>query len=207
VIRVCSSLEQYTAGIAMRACPKYITFETNCAPNGVGSRGSPCNTARVGRSKTSISEPLRVSPRVGLVLRDASRLIVRKLRGELIELDLNITQYLILRDIAESPGVNQRLLSKNIDVAQPAVVGVVAALEARGLLERVRSERDRRNVSLYITREGRALIRRALRHVDALSSVAVSGMSVTESETLMRLLIRVQRNLENAIEDAEMFGE
>jgi MarR family transcriptional regulator, organic hydroperoxide resistance regulator len=148
-----------------------------------------------------------VSPRVGLVLRDASRLIVRKLRGELIELDLNITQYLILRDIAESPGVNQRLLSKNIDVAQPAVVGVVAALEARGLLERVRSERDRRNVSLYITREGRALIRRALRHVDALSSVAVSGMSVTESETLMRLLIRVQRNLENAIEDAEMFGE
>jgi MarR family transcriptional regulator, organic hydroperoxide resistance regulator len=148
-----------------------------------------------------------VSPRVGLVLRDASRLIVRKLRGELVELDLNITQYLILRDIAESPGVNQRLLSKNIDVAQPAVVGVVAALEERGLLERVRSERDRRNVSLYITKEGRALIRRALRHVDALSNVATSGMSETESETLMRLLIRVQRNLENAIEDAEMFGE
>jgi len=148
-----------------------------------------------------------VSPRVGLVLRDASRLIVRKLRGELVELDLNITQYLILRDIAESPGVNQRLLSKNIDVAQPAVVGVVAALEERGLLERVRSERDRRNVSLYITREGRALIRRALRHVDALSNIAISGMSATESETLMRLLIRVQRNLENAIEDAEMFGE
>jgi MarR family transcriptional regulator, organic hydroperoxide resistance regulator len=148
-----------------------------------------------------------VSPRVGLVLRDASRLIVRKLRGELVELDLNITQYLILRDIAESPGVNQRLLSKNIDVAQPAVVGVVAALEERGLLERVRSERDRRNVSLYITREGRALIRRALRHVDALSNVATSGMSATESETLMRLLMRVQRNLENAIEDAEMFGE
>jgi DNA-binding MarR family transcriptional regulator len=149
---------------------------------------------------------LRVSPRVGLVLRDASRLIVRKLRGDLVALDLNITQYLILRDVAESPGVTQRVLSKNIDVAQPAVVVVVAALEKRGLIERVRSDRDRRHVSLYITRDGRAVMRRALRHVDALSSVALTGMSATESSTLMRLLIHVQRNLEHAIGDAEAFG-
>jgi DNA-binding MarR family transcriptional regulator len=160
----------------------------------------------VGRSKTSTSEPLRVSPRVGLVLRDASRLIVRKLRGDLVPLDLNITQYLILRDVAESPGVNQRVLGKNIDVAQPAVVVVVAALEERGLIERVRSERDRRNVSLYITRAGRAVMRRALRHVDALSTVALTGMSAAESSTLMRLLVRVQRNLENAIDTAEAAG-
>jgi DNA-binding MarR family transcriptional regulator len=160
----------------------------------------------VGRSKTSTSEPLRVSPRVGLVLRDASRLIVRKLRGDLVPLDLNITQYLILRDVAESPGVNQRVLGKNIDVAQPAVVVVVAALEKRGLIERVRSERDRRNVSLYITPAGRAVMRRALRHVDALSTVALTGMSAAESSTLMRLLVRVQRNLENAIDTAEAAG-
>jgi DNA-binding MarR family transcriptional regulator len=160
----------------------------------------------VGRSKTSTSEPLRVSPRVGLVLRDASRLIVRKLRGDLVPLDLNITQYLILRDVAESPGVNQRVLGKNIDVAQPAVVVVVAALEKRGLIERVRSERDRRNVSLYITRAGRAVMRRALRHVDALSTVALTGMSAAESSMLMRLLVRVQRNLENAIDTAEAAG-
>jgi DNA-binding MarR family transcriptional regulator len=160
----------------------------------------------VGRSKTSTSEPLRVSPRVGLVLRDASRLIVRKLRGDLVPLDLNITQYLILRDVAESPGVNQRVLGKNIDVAQPAVVVVVAALEERGLIERVRSERDRRNVSLYITRAGRAVMRRALRHVDALSTVALTGMSAAESSMLMRLLVRVQRNLENAIDTAEAAG-
>jgi DNA-binding MarR family transcriptional regulator len=74
------------------------------------------------------------------------------------------------------------------------------------LIERVRSERDRRNVSLYITREGRAVMRRALRHVDALSTVAVAGMSATESSTLLRLLIRVQRNLEHAIGDDEEFG-
>jgi DNA-binding MarR family transcriptional regulator len=102
--------------------------------------------------------------------------------------------------------VNQRVLGKNIDVAQPAVVVVVAALEKRGLIERVRSERDRRNVSLYITRAGRAVMRRALRHVDALSTVALTGMSAAESSMLMRLLVRVQRNLENAIDTAEAAG-
>jgi MarR family transcriptional regulator, organic hydroperoxide resistance regulator len=157
----------------------------------------------VGRSSAGKNEPLRVSPRVGLVLRDASRMIVRKLRGDLEAIDLNITQYLLLRDVAESPGVNQRLVSKNIDVAQPALVAVIGALEERGLIERVRSERDRRNVSLYITKEGRALMRRALRHVEALSDVAVTGMTRDESATLMRLLLRVQRNLEHAIADDE----
>ena len=158
------------------------------------------------RASASKNQPLRVSPRVGLVLRDASRMIVRKLRGDLEALDLNITQYLLLRDVAESPGVNQRLVSKNIDVAQPALVAVIGALEERGLIERVRSERDRRNVSLYITKEGRALMRRALRHVESISDIAVAGLTRDESATLMRLLLRVQRNLEHAIADDEVLG-
>jgi MarR family transcriptional regulator, organic hydroperoxide resistance regulator len=157
----------------------------------------------VARTNASKNQPLRVSPRVGLVLRDASRSIVRKLRGDLEAFDLNITQYLLLRDVAESPGVNQRIVSKNIDVAQPALVAVIAAMEERGLIERVRSERDRRNVSLYITKEGRALMRRALRHIETLNDIAVAGMTKDEAATLLRLLLRVQRNLEHAIADDE----
>jgi|GEM_PF-1910284 DNA-binding MarR family transcriptional regulator len=166
---------------------------------GTGSRTLACNIAPVSPSQAARSKPLHVSPRVGLVLRDASRMIVRKLRGDLESLDLNITQYLILRDIAESPGVNQRLLSEHIDVAQPALVAIIASLEERGLIERERNERDRRTVGLYITKEGRPLMRRALRHVEALSNVAISGMSKEESASLLRLLLRVQRNLEEAL--------
>ncbi len=159
------------------------------------------------RSKPHGAKPLRVEPRVGLLLRDTSRLIVRKLRGKLVELDLNITQYLILRDVAESPGINQRVLSENIDVSAPAVVGVAATLAERGLIERVRSERDRRNVSLYITKEGRTLMRHALRHVETIGTVAVDGMAPAEGRVLMRMLLRVQRNLEHAIEDEALFGD
>jgi hypothetical protein len=46
-------------------------------------------------------------------------------------------------------------------------------------------------------------MRRALRHVETLSDVAVAGMTKDESATLMRLLLRVQRNLEHAIADDE----
>lgn len=148
------------------------------------------------QSKTRVA-PIDASgqSRVGVLLRDGARLMVRMLRIYLEEWDLSITHYLVLRDIAETPGANQRAVSVRINVAEPAIVLALGTLEARGYVERVRSETDRRSSVLRLTREGRTLIRSVLKKAQSLSGVATAGMSEEEAEVLRDLLARAKDNL------------
>jgi DNA-binding MarR family transcriptional regulator len=124
--------------------------------------------------------------------------MLRTLRTDLETFDLSITQYLVVRDVLESPGINQRILSGHINIAEAALVGVVSALERRKLLVRKRSANDRRNSQLFLTKEGRALARKILRRAVALNDTACVGFSQAEVDTLRHLLSRMKENLRGA---------
>jgi DNA-binding MarR family transcriptional regulator len=156
--------------------------------------------------KKSTSGPLESSesePRVGVPLRDTARLMVGMLRFYLREWDLSITQYLVLRDIAESPGVNQRSVSRKINVAAPAIVTALAALEERGLIDRKRSLDDRRSSVLYLSAKGRRLTGRVLDRAGSISSDATAGMTAAEIQTMNDLLLRAKANLQVKLRDLE----
>jgi DNA-binding MarR family transcriptional regulator len=165
------------------------------------TRAQRTPSARTG-SKTEPLEGAR-EPRVGVVLRDAARLMVGMLRVYLEEWDLSITHYLVLRDIAESPGGNQQTVSNNINVAAPAIVSALAELEKRGLIERMRNDQDRRSSVLYLTAAGRRLARRVLGRAGSISADATIGMSATEAEILRDLLFRVKHNLQEKLRTLE----
>lgn len=134
-------------------------------------------------------------PRLGVVLRDTSRLFLRILRVYADRYRISLNQYLVLRDVLDAPGSSQREIGAHVNVAEPTIVATVEALVRRDLIVRVRSEVDRRQFALFLTGEGRTLTRRLVRHVAEISRTAERGMTAEQAQTLRELLQHAHRNL------------
>jgi len=76
-----------------------------------------------------------------------------------LELDLNYSQAQVLFHVAKNPGLLMSGAARSFGITLPAVTQVVDRLEAKGFLQRTEAPRDRRQVCLFLTREGERLAR------------------------------------------------
>jgi DNA-binding MarR family transcriptional regulator len=86
--------------------------------------------------------------------------LARGLRKETEQLGITARQATLLWLIKRSPGLSLAELAAEEDISPPALSGHVDRLETAGLVERERSETDRRRVGLRLTSEGEQLLRR-----------------------------------------------
>jgi DNA-binding MarR family transcriptional regulator len=86
--------------------------------------------------------------------------LARELRRETEQLGVTARQATLLWLIRTNPGLSLRQLADSERISAPALSGHVDRLERAGLIERVRSEQDRRRVGLALTAEGEGLLRR-----------------------------------------------
>ena len=102
-----------------------------------------------------------VSPEV--VASDLRPIVLRLARGlrkETEQVGITARQATLLWLIKRSPGLSLAELAAEEDISPPALSGHVDRLEAAGLVERTRSETDRRRVGLRLTEAGEQLLRR-----------------------------------------------
>ncbi|MGF1659969.1 MAG: MarR family winged helix-turn-helix transcriptional regulator [Rubrimonas sp.] len=71
---------------------------------------------------------------------------------------LTLPQLIVLGCIRDLGEVASRTLSVEADLSPPTVVGVLDKLEAKGLIARYRSTRDRRLAHARVTEKGRAAL-------------------------------------------------
>ena len=99
-----------------------------------------------------------------LVLRSL-RQIIRSvdLHSQQLRRSIGLTgpQLIILTEIHKKPGLTAGDLSKAVTLSGATVTSVLDRLEAKGLVVRVRSEQDRRRVSLTLTPEAEDRISRS----------------------------------------------
>jgi DNA-binding MarR family transcriptional regulator len=89
--------------------------------------------------------------------------------------DMTLPQFRVLVLIATSPERANRL-AERAAVSRPSLTGLLDGLEARGWVQRVNVEGDRRGVSLEVTRSGAAALKQAERAMVAeLSEVLGAG--------------------------------
>jgi DNA-binding MarR family transcriptional regulator len=90
-----------------------------------------------------------------------------------------------------NPQMTQQELCEAIRVDKSTFAITLNRLEARGLLERLRSELDRRQKTIRLTKKGKATLRAILSHVDRHEKRVFSSLSALEQEQLVALLKKV----------------
>jgi DNA-binding MarR family transcriptional regulator len=107
-----------------------------------------------------VNEVTLISEAVAAELRPVVLRLARGLRIETGQLGITARQATLLWLIKRSPGLSLAELAAEEDISPPALSGHVDRLEAAGLVERTRSDTDRRHVGLRLTEAGTQLLRR-----------------------------------------------
>lgn len=111
------------------------------------------------------------------------------------ELDLNLTQAMMLAYVAEFGAESQSRMADRLGVGRAAAGNIVDALEKRGLLERLPDPDDRRVWLVQTTSDGKAVAEK-INEIDVIFRADLrKGISRRERQELTNLLLRVQQNL------------
>jgi DNA-binding MarR family transcriptional regulator len=128
-------------------------------------------------------------------LRPILLLLARELRKETEQFGVTSRQVTLLWLVKRSPGLSLRELAAEEGISPPALSGYVDRLERQGLLERVRSDEDRRRVGLVVTPAGARLLRRVRERrtawlAERLDALTAEELTAAEAaiEPLRRLL-------------------
>ena len=97
----------------------------------------------------------------------------------------------VLSLIAHNPGITSRQLCGALDILPPNLVGMVNALEKRGLILRKPHPRDGRAVGLHLTAAGQKMMASAERTAAELEQDVAARLTPGEGRTLIRLLKKI----------------
>lgn len=115
---------------------------------------------------------------------------------EFKQYDLTRGQYLYLVRICENPGIIQEKLAEMIKVDRTTAARAIKKLELNGFIEKNEDLHNKKIKKLLPTEKGQAVYPLIKRENDYSNSVALSGFSESEAETLVHLLQRVRSNVE-----------
>lgn len=142
----------------------------------------------------SPNRPPRHKAVVIAVLRSADRL---RRRGEalLAPHDVTLQQFNVLRILrgARPEGLCTLTIAERMIEQTPGITRLIDRLEKKGLVRRVRSEEDRRQVWCRITPAGERLLARLDDPVEEFDRAAVRGLSPADQEQLTALLGQLHR--------------
>jgi MarR family transcriptional regulator, transcriptional regulator for hemolysin len=106
----------------------------------------------------------------------------------LAPLGLNSHQANMLLQVAGAEGQNQLALAKALNILPSGIVSLVDQLESRRLIRRRSDPRDRRVRTLHLTPQGKDMLRRLHKVVDAHEAGLCVGLDEAEHAQLLQLL-------------------
>jgi DNA-binding MarR family transcriptional regulator len=122
---------------------------------------------------------------LGYRLRLAQQAVFRDFSASVEELSPGRVGILLLIDA--NAGVTQSRLAQAVSLERSTMVGVLHALQGRGLVERRRGA-DRRTNGLWLTAAGRALVARLKRRIHVHERRVAARLSRAERARLIELL-------------------
>jgi DNA-binding MarR family transcriptional regulator len=122
---------------------------------------------------------------LGYRLRLAQQTVFRDFAANVAELSPGRVGMLLL--VQANPGVPQGRLAQAVGLDRSTMVGVIDALEARGLIERRRGE-DRRTNGLWLTETGRKSVARLKRRIELHERRVAARLEPAERAQLIALL-------------------
>ena len=141
----------------------------------------------------------RAQDSIGYLLKRAHSLMLDILEPMLEERGFTLIQYVILSWLRDGIAVNPKDICVQFRHDSGALTRVIDQLAERGLLERVRRDRDRRKVELQLTPAGRATIEGLIPLIVEKLNLALDDFSGEEFQEFLRLLGKLTTTLQSAV--------
>jgi DNA-binding MarR family transcriptional regulator len=146
----------------------------------------------VGRSDLELSNYLPY-----LINRVGMALVARFTRDGLHATHLTIGTWRVLAAVANHDGVRQVDLARLTSIEVSTVSRLVTRLVQLGLAARSRSTKNNREVTVQLTKKGKALFAQLVPIAFDLQNVATRGVTKTELATTKRVLSLMHENLQS----------
>ena len=89
----------------------------------------------------------------------------RQMSAALDRDDITLEQYVVLYNLVDQDGINQKSLSHKVDKDQATLARILDILENRGYVVRRTTEKDRRAFLVFITKEGKNKVKEIARRL------------------------------------------
>ena len=131
----------------------------------------------------------------GFLLRDVSRLYVRRFEQRAAALGLTLPQCRALVYLALNEGISQARLAELTDVEPMTLVRILDRMESDGWLERRVDPADRRARCIYLRAKAKPLVDDIWELADLTREEAFLGVPKKQADMLIGLLDQVRNNL------------
>jgi DNA-binding MarR family transcriptional regulator len=144
---------------------------------------------------------------VGYLVKRAHSLMLDIMEPMIEQRGFSFIQYVVLSCLRDGIAVNPKAICAQYRHDSGALTRIIDQLAERGLLERIRRDRDRRKVELQLTPAGRETIESLIPLiVDKLNEV-LTDFSKTEVQELLRLLVKLNTTLQAHINPSVVAAE
>lgn len=131
--------------------------------------------------------PPEISQHIGYLLRRAQQAHVAVWQSE-VSREVTSVQFGVLSVLDRTPGASQTELCAQLDLDRSTIADIVARLERRGLIERIRDAGDKRRNVLSLTAAGRSELKGLRQKVASVDRVLTEDLDPAQISTLRTIL-------------------
>jgi DNA-binding MarR family transcriptional regulator len=144
---------------------------------------------------------------IGYLVKRAHSLMLDIMEPVIEQRGFSFVQYVVMSALRDGIAMNPKVICTQFRHDSGALTRIIDQLAERGLLERVRRDRDRRKVELQLTPSGRETIESIIPLVvDKLNEV-LTDFSKAEVQELLRLLVKLNTTLQEHVDPSTVAAE
>lgn len=133
----------------------------------------------------------------GYLVRDAHRAFQRLLERRIASYGVTRGQWYFLRVLWMTDGLSQRELSARVGMMEPTTVIALRSMAKSGLIQRLRSDDDRRKVRVLLTAKAKRLRNELLGVARTITEEAEQGIAGRDLAAFRRVIARMTANLDH----------
>lgn len=113
-----------------------------------------------------------------------------------LKVDLTPEQWVILDNLNQEDGLTQTELAKKSFKNTPTVSRIIDVLVKKALAERQVDSEDRRRQLVYLTKKGKAVVKKCAKEISALRKLSWEGLSEKDYDEFLRITKTIFANFQ-----------
>ena len=125
----------------------------------------------------------------------ASGHVKRIRRGQLQELALSPSQFMVLKNIGDKEAITISDISQGIQIENSNLTGIIDQLEEKGFVKRIDDAKDRRLKRLRLTMEGSKVREEALKQYERFIEKVYGSLPQHQMEMFIDILDKLENSI------------